>query len=516
VTENGIEAGRREWIALAVLILPSVMYAMDLTVLYLASPSLSADLKPSSSQLLWIIDIYGFVIAGLLIGMGTLGDRIGRRRLLLLGAAGFGIASLLTAFSTSAAMLIAARALLGVSAATLAPSTLSLIRNMFRDDGQRTFAIGVWASSYSVGGLIAPLIGGILLEHFWWGSVFLLAVPVMVLLLILGPLLLPEYRDPDPRPFDVPSAVLSFVSVVGVIYGIKVAAVSGLESRSILAIGVGVAVGTAFVYRQKRIVDPMVDLRLFRAPAFSIALGASGLALFLLLGMEFLLQQYLQLVLGLDPLEAGLWLLPSTTAFITTAMLTPKLARHVRPGVLVAVGLAIAALGAGFLTALGRHPGVLLPVASWVAMAAAVGPVITLSTDVVVASAPPERAGMASGVSETGNELGSALGIALLGSIVTAVYRSQLGAAIPFGVTNSSAAAAKNSLGSAHNVAGGFHESLVQAANSAFTDGLEVAAAASGALMLGAAVVAWLFLVRRQASGGETQFEAPAPADSVP
>ncbi|HZA25693.1 MAG TPA: MFS transporter, partial [Dehalococcoidia bacterium] len=190
-------ATRREWIGLGVLAIACVLYAMDLTVLHLAVPSLSADLQPSSVQLLWIIDVYGFLVGGSLITMGTLGDRIGRRKLLLIGAAAFGVASVMAAFSTSAEMLIAARALMGVAGATLAPSTLSLIFSMFRDPRQRSVAIGVWISGFSAGAAIGPVVGGVLLEFFWWGSVFLLALPVMALLLALGPRVLPEFRDPQ-------------------------------------------------------------------------------------------------------------------------------------------------------------------------------------------------------------------------------------------------------------------------------------------------------------------------------
>src|SRR6266536_3225333 len=313
---SGSRAGRREWIALAVIALPCLLYSMDLSVLYLALPSLTADLKPSGAQLLWISDIYGFMIAGFLITMGNLGDRIGRRRLLLIGAAAFGCASVLAAFASSVAMLIAARALLGIAASTLAPSTLSLIRNMFLDPRQRTFAIGVWVTSFSLGGALGPLLGGLLLHFFWWGSVFLLAVPVMALLLVLGPRLLPEFRDPDAGRFDLVSATLSLVSVLALVYGIKDLAQNGLGPVPALAILAGLAIGLAFVRRQQKLAEPLIDLRLFRTPAFSASLAANTLSLFLVFGTFFLIAQYLQLVLGLSPLSAGLWTLPSSLGFI--------------------------------------------------------------------------------------------------------------------------------------------------------------------------------------------------------
>lgn len=293
-----VRAGKKEWIGLAVIALPCMLYSMDLTVLNLAVPSLSAALKPSGAELLWIVDIYGFLVAGSLITMGTLGDRVGRRRLLLIGAAAFGLASTLAAFSDSAAMLIATRALLGVAAATLAPSTLSLIRNMFLDPAQRTVAISVWIMSYSVGAAIGPLIGGVLLEHFWWGSVFLINVPVMVLLLVLGPLLLPEFRDPDAGRMDIPSAAQSLVAVLAVIYGLKRIAESGVDAIAIAAIVAGVAVGAAFLRRQTRLADPLIDLKLFRAPAFSAALTVNVLGFSTAFATFLFIAQYLQSVLS--------------------------------------------------------------------------------------------------------------------------------------------------------------------------------------------------------------------------
>src|SRR5688572_124819 len=324
-------AGRREWVGLAVLALACVVYAMDLTVLHLAIPRLSADLEPSSAQLLWIADIYGFMVAGALITMGTLGDRIGRRRLLLIGAAFFALASLLAAFSTSAEMLIFSRALLGIAGATIAPSTLSLIRNLFEDPGQRTFAIGVWITAYSLGGALGPLLGGALLEFFWWGSVFLLALPVMGLLLILGPFLLPEYRDPNAGRLDLASAVLSLVAVLAVVYGLKQTTQDGVEGVSFAAIAVGLVFGAIFVRRQTRLADPLIDLNLFRIPAFSASLVVYTLGILVLFGSFLFIYQYLQLVLGLSPFEAGVVTLPSFVAFVLGSLLAPTFVKRMRP-----------------------------------------------------------------------------------------------------------------------------------------------------------------------------------------
>jgi DHA2 family multidrug resistance protein-like MFS transporter len=284
---------------------------MDLEVLFLAIPSLTADLEPTSPELLWITDVYGFLLAGLLLTMGTLGDRVGRRRLLLIGAAAFGAASVLAAFSQSAEVLIAARALLGVAGATFAPSTLTLISNMFLDPAQRAFAIGIWVTSFSAGAAVGPLAGGVMLQFFWWGSVFLLAVPVMALLLVLGPVLLPEYRDPDAAPAEkLVSATMSLAAVLAAIYGLKQIAQDGLGWPPALFILAGLVVGVAFVTRQRKLADPLLDVRLFRASAFSASLAANTLGIFVIAGVFLFVAQYLQLVLGFSPLVAGLWSLP--------------------------------------------------------------------------------------------------------------------------------------------------------------------------------------------------------------
>src|SRR3954447_3008422 len=338
-------ATRHEWIGLAVIALPCLLYAMDLTVLTLAIPSLTEDLRPSATELLWIVDIYGFLVAGFLITMGTLGDRIGRRRLLLIGAAAFGAASVLAAFSTSAEMLIAARAILGIAGATLAPSTLSLISAMFRDPKQRALAIGVWLVCFIAGGAVGPLVGGVLLGHFWWGSVFLLGVPAMLLLLVAGPVLLPEYRAPHAGRLDLTSVALSLATILPVIYGLKELARGGWQLLPVAAIVLGVVVGAAFVRRQRRLADPLLDLRLFADRAFSTALGSMLCGTMLMGSTMVFITQYLQLVAGLSPLHAGLWMLPAMFASIASFQVTPLIARRVRPAYLIAGGVAISVTG---------------------------------------------------------------------------------------------------------------------------------------------------------------------------
>jgi DHA2 family multidrug resistance protein-like MFS transporter len=511
-------AGRREWIGLAVIALPCLLVTMDLTVLYLAVPELSADLEPSSSQLLWITDIYGFLIAGSLITMGTLGDRIGRRRLLLIGAAAFGVASVVAAFSTSAEMLIAARAMLGVAGATLAPSTLSLIRNMFLDPRQRTFAVGVWAASFSAGAGIGPLLGGVLLEYFWWGSVFLLAVPVMVLLLVLGPVLLPEFRDPGAGRLDVVSAALALAAVLAVIYGLKRIAEDGLGWPPALSIVAGLAIGAAFLRRQLALADPLIDLQLFRVPAFSASLATNTLTLFVAYGVFLFIAQYLQLVLGLSQLEAGLWTAPSSGGFIAGSMLAPVIVRWVRPAFAMAAGLALAAVGLGMLAQVDGTSGLALLVTASVVLAAGIAAPVTLATDLIVGTAPPERAGSAAGISETSSEFGGALGIAVLGSIGTAVYRSQVSDGVPAGVPPEQAEAARDTLGGA--VAAGdelrdpLAVELLDAAREAFTQGLQITAVISAVVVTVLAVVAAIVL-RRVPAGSEPEGQPDLEPDGA-
>jgi DHA2 family multidrug resistance protein-like MFS transporter len=495
-----MKATRREWLGLAVIALPCLLYAMDLTVLNLALPRITEDLRPSSAKLLWIVDIYGFFVAGLLITMGNLGDRIGRRRLLLIGAAAFGVASVAAAMSRSAGMLIAARAVLGVAGATLAPSTLALIRNMFRDPRQRTFAIGVWISSYSVGGAIGPVLGGVMLQYFRWGSLFLLGVPVMALLLVVGPLVLPEYRDPARRRLDLPSAALSLAAVLSIIYAMKMLAQHGFGWLPLTSACLGVTLGALFVARQRRLAEPLIDIGLFRMPAFGAALATYLLGTLVTFGAYVMVGQHFQLVLGLSPLEAGLWMLPWSASYVVGSFLAPALARRFRPAHVMSGGLVLAALG--FLAAIhaaGLGAGALM--ASSVLYSLGMSPVFTLSTDIIVGSAPPERAGAAAAISETSSELGGALGIAVLGSIATAVYRGNLGHAALVGVPAAARAAALDTLGGAGAAAAGLptaaaREILLGTARASFTDAVQVTLAICAALSRATAVMAGVASLR--------------------
>jgi DHA2 family multidrug resistance protein-like MFS transporter len=486
-------ATRREWIGLAVLAFPCFLLSMDFTVLHLAVPALTADLKPSSTQLLWIVDIYGFFIASSLITMGTLGDRIGRRKLLLIGGATFGAASALAAFSTTASMLIVTRALLGIAGATLMPSTLALIRNMFHDDHQRRVAIAIWINSFVVGGAIGPILGGMLLEHFWWGSVFLLNVPVMGLLLLLGPMLLPEFKDPDPGRLDLLSAALSLVAMLSIIFAIKRYAQDGIGLLPLITIVAGVGLAAIFVSRQRKLEHPLIDLELFTVPAFSTSVVTQLVATMTLGGIYFLIAQYLQLVLGLSPLRAGIALLPTTVTGIIGSMLAPVLVRNFQHRTLIAGGMLLTAAGMIAMAVMHPSSGLTILVSAYVVMSFGINVAITLTTDNIMSVAPPERAGAASAISETSAELGLALGIAILGSIATASYRHIVADNVPAGIRGDLLTTARATLAgavvAAKQVGGVAGDGLLIAARDAFASSLNLVAGLSALLVIAVSVV---------------------------
>jgi MFS transporter, DHA2 family, multidrug resistance protein len=486
---SATRATYREWAGLSVIALPCLLYSMDLNVLHLAIPHLTADLKPTATQLLWIVDIYGFLLAGFLIMMGTLGDRIGRRRLLVIGAVAFALASLLAAFSTSAEMLILSRGILGIAGATLAPSTLSLIRNMFLEPRQRTLAVGIWGSCFAVGGALGPVVGGILLEHFWWGSVFLVAVPLMAVLVVVAPILLPEFRSPHRGRLDVVSSIFATIAILLPIHGIKRVAEQGADLHAALTIVVGLIIALLFVRRQLRSTNPMIDVHLFRDPTFSTALVASMTGVFAASGSFLYVTQYLQLVADLSPLEAGMWLAPLGLVHLAGAILTPSLVRQFGPRTVLIGGFLMTALGYATLTG--------VPAGRWLLMSAVamffagLAPVLTTTTDLVMSAVPPGKAGTASGISETSSELGAALGIAILGSVATAVYRMRMDQAGLEDVQAVAVATARETaaagIAAAHYLQGRMADELLRAVRDAFTTSMQAAAVASfGISMLGA------------------------------
>ncbi|MEU0836282.1 MFS transporter [Streptomyces sp. NPDC056231] len=487
------------WIALAVLVLAVLLVAVDATVLGLATPFLTEDLQPTGTQLLWIGDVYSFVIAGLLVSMGSLGDRIGRKKLLLSGATAFGAVSVLNAYASSPEMMILARALLGVAGATLMPSTLALIRNLFNDPRERSFAIGIWGAMASAGAAVGPVVGGFLLQHFWWGSVFLINLPVMVVLVVVGIRMIPESKNPAPGPWDLASVVFSLIGMIGVVYAIKELAAHGASWEvAVSAIG-GAGALYWFVRRQLTLPEPLLDMRLFHHRGFSGAVLADLLTILGLSGLVFFLSQFLQLVQGRGPLEAGLAELPAAVGSVACGLVAGMAARRFSVRSVVSAGLAAVGVALAGVTFVHQETGYPLIGLLLLVVGIGAGFAFTVTADVILSSVPKEHAGSASAVSETAYELGAALGIALLGSIVTGVYRDFV---TPNDIAAEPAAAAHESLGGAVEAAHGLPQAqgnaLVSAAQDAFVDGLHIAAGVGAVVLLATAVASW-FLLRGQA-----------------
>ena len=484
--------GPRGWAALVVLMLPVLLVSVDNTVLSFALPEISIALAPTGAEQLWIIDVYPLVLAGLLVTMGTLGDRFGRRRMLLIGATGFAAVSALAAFAPSAALLIAARALLGLFGAMLMPSTLSLLRSIFRNRDQRRLAIAVWASAFSAGSALGPIVGGFLLEHFAWGAVFLVAVPVLIPLLVAAPLLVPESRDPNPGRIDLVSIVLSMAAMIPVVYAIKSLAVDGPSLSAGAWALLGIVMGTLFVRRQLVAEVPMLDMALFRRGSFSGAILVNLLSVVALVGFLYFVSQHLQLVLGLSPMTAGVALVPGMLAMIVAGLSVVPISRRVRPHVLVPAALVFSVAGYLLVAFTTSDHGVAPLIVAFILLGIGIGAAETISNELILSSAPAEKAGAASAVSETAYELGAVLGTAVLGGLITAFYRGAL--VVPDGIPAEAAHAAKETLAGAYTAAQDLPteigDVLWHAASAAFGSGVLVTSLIGAALVVLAGVIA--------------------------
>ncbi|WP_405700815.1 MFS transporter [Streptomyces sp. NBC_01383] len=477
-TAPGELAGRREWTAFVVLLLPLLLVSMDVSVLFFAIPSIDRDLAPSATQQLWIFDVYGFALSGLLITMGSLGDRIGRRKLLVIGAFAFSAASVGAAYATGPEMLIATRALLGIGGATLMPSTMGLVRNMFRDERQRSRAVGIWSGAMAGGIALGSVLSGVMLEHFWWGSVFLINVPAMVLLLVLVPVLVPEFKDPAPGRFDFLSVPLSMGSVLPVVYGVKESAAHGMDARNGLIILAGLAIGWVFVRRQRGRSDAMISRELFRARGFAAGIGLNALASFAMMGSAFFTTQYLQSVLGMGTMEASLWSLAPSLAVGAAAPAATAIAQRTERSHVVCAGFVIAAAGFGILALSGTDSLWLLLVGSAV-MSSGIVTVMALVSDLALSTSPPEKASTAASLLETGQEFGGAMGMALLGAVATAVYTAEM--------PDSAPDVARRTLPGALSTGDG---SLISVGREAFVHSMQFASVAGSLILLAGAVLA--------------------------
>jgi len=515
--EPTVRTPRRAWLALAVLLLPVLLIAVDNTILAFALPSIAEEFTPAASTQLWIIDVYSLVLAALLVMMGSLGDRIGRRRMLMIGASGFMVVSAAAAFAPSAGYLVAARAVLGVFGAMLMPSTLSLLRNIFVDASDRRLAIAIWASFFTAGSALGPIVGGALLQHFHWGAVFVVAVPILLPLLVLAPRLVPESCDPSPGPIDPMSVLLSLTTMAPLVWAIKTGAHDGPSWPIAAALVVSVGSGVAFVRRQNRSATPMLDMKLFGYAPFSSSILANFLSIVGLIGFIFFVSQHLQLVLGLSPLAAGLVTVPGAALSMFAGIAVVRFVKWFSPHVLIIVGLVLISAGFGMILLFRHDLTVAAVIASFLVLELGVGISQTMTNDTIVASVPAEKSGAAAAVSETAYELGAVIGTAILGTIFTAFYRANV--EVPHGLSPAQAADAGESIAGATTVARTLPADtaarLLDSAHTAFDSGIAPTATIAGLLTLVAAgVVALTFCrnVRPRAAGQSASVPTPPTA----
>ncbi|MFE5806559.1 MFS transporter [Streptomyces sp. NPDC056491] len=514
---SAASGGANRWVVLAVLCVSLVLVALDATILHVAVPSVTEDLRPGPIELLWIVDAYPLVCASLLILFGTLGDRVGRRRILLLGYGLFGVASAIAALADNAQVLIAARALLGIGGAMIMPATLSILRQVFPDRRERALAIGIWTAVAAIGAASGPVLGGFLVQHFWWGSVFLINIPLMALILPLGRWLLPESRGSANGPWDVLGALMAAGGVLGAVLGVKRLGAERrlLDAEALIPLLLGVVLLVLFVRRQKRREHPLIDMRMFSRAAFSTSVGCIVLAMLALVGLELIAVQYLQLVLQLSPLETGLRLLPLTFAAMAAGATGSYTLGRVGPRTMVSLGFVLTAFAVLLLTLMGQQDRPLLLTIGFILLGFGLQTTLFAAYESMLSEAPAATAGGAASIGETSYQLGAGMGIALLGSVMNAAYRPGL-VGVP-GVSAADSADAANSLGEAYQIAahlgGPAGASLYAAARQSFVHGLHVTLLVSAALLVAGAVMA--LKLPRVMDCGAAAGEDAAPADAV-
>lgn len=491
-------ATARTWVGLAVLVLPMLLIAIDGMVLVFALADITKELQPTGAQQLWMLDIYSLMLAGLLITMSTLGDRFGRRKIMLTGAIFFSAASMLGALSTEPWMLITARALLGIAGAAIMPGTLSLIRNMFLERNQRRTAMAVWSASGAVGAAGGPIIGGWIIETFSWHAAFLMNIPVMVLLLVLAPFFVPESKNPNPGRIDFPSIVLSLAGMISFVYGVKTFAEGKAPGVGLLTFLIGLGLLTLFVMRQLRMPVPMINVRLFRVRAFTGAVLTDFLSVFALVGALFALTQFLQLVVGLSVLESALWMLPQAVISACAGFIAAALVKRIATSWIVFSGVLVTAAGFSLLLTLtpASSPVVIAAALCLVSLGAGVG--MTLTNDLIMSSVRPEHSGQAAAISETAYELGTAFGTAILGSVLLGFYRSGLDQAAPAGLPGGVLEAAKETLAAAllhaQELSGALGEALATAATASFSNALAWTGGIGALILVAVAIFAAVML----------------------
>jgi EmrB/QacA subfamily drug resistance transporter len=518
---------RRRWLTLAVLCISLIVIIVDNSILNVALPTLSRStdnggLGAADSDLQWIVDSYVLVFAGLLLTAGALGDRFGRYRALAFGLAVFGVGSLLAANASTSGQLIGFRALMGVGGAFIMPATLSIITNVFRDPRERGRAIGVWAGLAGLGLAIGPVTGGTLLEHFWWGSVLLVNLPIVAVGLVGGYFLVPDSRDPSAPRLDVPGAFLSIVGLATLLWGLIEGPTRGWRSGPVLtAFAIGIALLAAFVAWERRTDHPMLDINFFRNPRFSAASAAITLTFMSLMGMIFMLTQYLQSVLEFSPVEAGAVLIPMSAVMMVLAPMSARFVERLGTKRVLGTGLLVVSLSLVLLARLGTNSSAIDVILVTIVMGAGMANVMAPATESVMGSLPREKAGVGSAVNDTTRQMGGAIGVALLGSLMASRYGTHIDsgladAGLPASDLDRIGGNIQAAVTVGRETGGQLGDQIVTVARDSFMSGMHLAVFVAAGIVALAAVGVFRWLPARAPASGPAEVAGEADLVDAP